>query len=108
MNLGKNLLDGQIATAYLTGIVAETDRFSNEKTTPVVMSLSSTLMAAGANQQLISNELSALRLEPEVRYLTSLPAPDTGAQTKMSWPTTEHLPLVMLPTMQFTLMMWVI
>jgi hypothetical protein len=73
----KNLLDGQIATAYLTGIVAETDRFSNEKTTPVVMSLSSTLMAAGANQQLISNELSTPP-EPE-EVPDELPAPDTGA-----------------------------
>ena len=53
-----NLLDGQMATAFLTGIVANTERFSNEKTTPKVMTMSAQLMAAGANQQLISNELT--------------------------------------------------
>lgn len=55
--LGGNLLDGQISTAFLTGIVAETNRFSNEKTSPRVMSLSAQLMAAGANQQLIATNL---------------------------------------------------
>ncbi len=52
-----NLLDGQMATAFLTGIVAETDRFRNNKTSPVSMSVSSRLMAAGANQQLIASKL---------------------------------------------------
>jgi hypothetical protein len=51
------LLDQQIATALLTGIVAATDRFSNEHTTPKVMTMSAQLMAAGANQQLIANNL---------------------------------------------------
>lgn len=55
--LDKKLLDNQIATALLTGIVASTDRFRNEKTTPKAMSASAELMAAGANQQLIATEL---------------------------------------------------
>jgi len=55
--LGPNVLDGQIATALMTGIVAETDRFRNNKTTPRVLSLSSLLMASGANQQLIAEQL---------------------------------------------------
>ena len=42
-----------IATALLTGIEAETERFSNEKTTPEAMTLAAKLMEAGANQQLI-------------------------------------------------------
>lgn len=53
----KGLLDPQMATSYLTGIVAETERFSNEKTSPKVMTMSAQLMAAGANQQLIATEL---------------------------------------------------
>jgi len=57
--LDKSLLDGQIATALLTGIVATTDRFRNEKTTPETMSVSAELMAAGANQQLIATKLEA-------------------------------------------------
>lgn len=53
----KSLLDTQIATALLTGIVAETDRFSNEHTTSKVMTVAASLMAAGADQQLIATEL---------------------------------------------------
>lgn len=49
--------DAQMATAYLTGIVSETKRFSNEKTSARTMSLSAKLMAAGANQQLIATKL---------------------------------------------------
>src|ERR1039458_5758011 len=56
--LGANLFDEQIATALLTGIVAETDRFSNDKTSSVTMSMSATLMKAGANQQLVARLLA--------------------------------------------------
>jgi hypothetical protein len=52
-----NAMDAQMATAFLTGIVAETDRFSNTKTTSATMSLSAKLMAAGANQQLVASKL---------------------------------------------------
>lgn len=55
--MGGDMIDNQIATALLTGIVAETDRFSNEKTTAEVMSASAVLMAAGANQQLVATQL---------------------------------------------------
>ena len=53
----KNLIDEQIANAFLTGIVAATDRFSNERTTSDVMTVAARLMAAGANQQLIATKL---------------------------------------------------
>lgn len=55
--LGSDLIDGQIATALLTGIVAETNRFSNNKTSSQTMSISAALMAAGANQQLVATKL---------------------------------------------------
>lgn len=51
------LLDNQIATALMTGIVAETDRFSNNKTSSKVMTVAAELMAAGADQQLIAAKL---------------------------------------------------
>ena len=51
------LLDNQIATALMTGIVAETDRFSNNKTSSKVMTVAAQLMAAGADQQLIAAKL---------------------------------------------------
>lgn len=53
----KPLLDDQTSTAFLTGIVAATDRFSNNKTSSRVMTMAAQLMAAGANQQLIAAKL---------------------------------------------------
>lgn len=53
----KPLLDVQSATAFLTGIVSATDRFSNDHTTSRVMTMAAQLMAAGANQQLIAAKL---------------------------------------------------
>ncbi|HWT40918.1 MAG TPA: hypothetical protein VN081_06695 [Dongiaceae bacterium] len=57
----KSIIDGPIATALLTGIVAETDRFSNEHTTSGAMTVAATLMSAGADQQLIATELQNAR-----------------------------------------------
>lgn len=56
--LDTSSLDSQVATSLLTGIVSMTERFSNGKTSPRTMSTSAALMAAGANQQLVSAELS--------------------------------------------------
>lgn len=53
----KALLDEQTATAFLTGIVAATDRFSNSRTSSRVMTMAAQLMSAGANQQLIASKL---------------------------------------------------
>ena len=68
----KPILDKQIATALLTGIVAATDRFSNTRTTSRVMTTAAQLMAAGADQQLIaaklqeSHQISSLAVNPMV------------------------------------------
>lgn len=56
-SLQSGLLDKPIATALLTGLVSVTDRFSNYKTSPKVMTMAAQLMAAGANQQLIAEKL---------------------------------------------------
>lgn len=61
----KPLIDSPIATALLTGIVAQTDRFSNEHTTSKAMTVAATLMAAGADQQLIATELQSAQEAPE-------------------------------------------
>lgn len=76
--LGQNLLDGQIATALLTGIVAETVRFSNDKTTPKTMDIAGDLMAAGANQQLVASQLQADVPKPAA---PSAPQPDGSHET---------------------------
>ncbi|HVS79139.1 MAG TPA: hypothetical protein VHD84_02540 [Candidatus Saccharimonadales bacterium] len=69
-SFGAGLIDSQMATAFLTGIVAETERFSNQKTSPKVMTMSAQLMAAGANQQLIAE-----KLEPPAPPPQTPPAP---------------------------------
>lgn len=53
----KSLLDQQISTALLTGIVSATDRFSNNLTSSRVMSMAAQMMATGADQQLIAAKL---------------------------------------------------
>ena len=58
--LKPGILDQQISTALLTGIVASTERFSNQHTTPHVMTIAAQLMASGANQQLIASKLQSI------------------------------------------------
>ncbi len=86
------LLDPQMATAFLTGIVAETERFSNAKTTPKVMTMSAQLMAAGANQQLIATKLTPP--EPVVEPVAEQPVVDQLAQPVVSAPVPPEAPKV--------------
>ena len=59
-------LSKDIATALLTGIVAATDRFSNDKTSPETMAASAELMKYGADQQLIVSHMDDIsKVEPE-------------------------------------------
>lgn len=83
------LLTAPIATALLTGIVAETERFSNERTTSKSMTIAATLMAAGADQQLIANELqSAEELAAPVSQPEATPHVDA-----LIAPATEEVPV---------------
>jgi len=79
-SFGSGLLDQQIATAFLTGIVAATERFSNPKTSPKVMTMAAQLMAAGANQQLIASNLGAA---PSKDKSSSAPPPPDTSQLKI-------------------------
>lgn len=58
-SINRDSLTKPVATALLTGIVAETDRFSNSKTSARVMTVASKLMTAGADQQLVVAKLEA-------------------------------------------------
>ncbi len=66
LSLKEDVLDGQMATAFLTGIVSETNRFSNEKTTSTTMQMSAKLIAAGANQQLVASKLQPPVIEKPI------------------------------------------
>lgn len=102
---GKELLDAQIATALLTGMVAETDRFGNEKARPHTMSVSGVLMAAGASTQLIASKLLVVEEpepEPEVapeEPEAELPAVvDEVVQPQPEEPEAEEVPEPPKPT----------
>ena len=69
----ETMVDEQVATALLTGVVAATDQFRNGLTTPEVMTLSANLMSHGANQQLITSELSANEQSYQTTPASSLP-----------------------------------
>lgn len=51
-------IEKEEATAFLTGIVAATNRFATASTHPSTMRLSSRLMESGANQQLVAKNIT--------------------------------------------------
>lgn len=77
-SLSPEPLDPQMATALMTGIVAETERFSNGKTNPRTMSIAAELMSAGANQQLIAAKLE----EPQPEEANTKPATSDAKDAK--------------------------
>lgn len=84
-------LDQDVATALLTGIVAATERFSNNRTSSDTLSLASKLMAMGADQQLIAanvvaNRPAEMEVKPEPEpepEVSSVPSPDTVPEPVM-------------------------
>lgn len=68
----KPILDKQISTALLTGIVFATDRFSNPLTTSKIMTMAAQLMAAGADQQLIAAKLNESHEINSTEKITSI------------------------------------
>lgn len=80
-SLGPGLFDAQMATAFLTGIVAETSRFSNDKTSPRTMTIAAHLMSVGANQQLIASKLEKPAPPPEEPKPEDKPAEEAEEKT---------------------------
>lgn len=86
--LGESLLDENVATALLTGLITDTGSFQNANTTPKSLTVSAQLVAAGGRQQEIvqhvykTKPLSTLRLWG--RALTRLKSDD---KAKLVWST---------------------
>ncbi|MDR1196749.1 MAG: hypothetical protein LBL08_00530 [Candidatus Nomurabacteria bacterium] len=57
--IDEKLFSKQVSTALLTGIVINTEQFSNARTTASTMALAGKLLASGADQQLIVQEIRA-------------------------------------------------
>lgn len=116
--LKPDVLDSQMATAFLTGIVAQTNRFSNERTTSTTMEISSRLLAAGANQQLVATKLQppkpATPPAPKPAPVTAAPSTTLAAAAPASLPEPvdkvasdgslqiDHGPAVDLDTYEFS------
>ncbi len=77
-------LDADVATALLTGIVAATERFSNNRTTSETLSLASKLMSMGADQQLISANVKDLGTGVVGMKPQGEPTAGMTAQTQMA------------------------
>jgi nanoRNase/pAp phosphatase (c-di-AMP/oligoRNAs hydrolase) len=73
--IDNNIFDSQNSTALLTGIVSETNRFSNDKTSAQTMNISARLMTAGANQQLVATKLEP---PPPEAWNGENPPPNSG------------------------------
>ena len=78
----KSLVDKPIATALLAGIVAATNRFSNEHTYPDTLNVASKLMTAGADQQLISSSIPVDILTNDVVDATKDAEPEKKKEEK--------------------------
>ena len=84
--LGESLLDEDVATQLLTGLITDTGSFQNANTTPKSLTVSAQLVAAGGRQQEIvqhvyrTKPLSTLRLWG--RALSRLKSDETA---KMVW-----------------------
>ncbi len=86
IDIDKSIFDPQISTALLTGIVAATDRFSNEKTTARTMSLSAQLVGFGANPQLVASELEGEAPETPVPPVKTTPPPEPPVPSEKAAP----------------------
>lgn len=84
------VIEENVATTLLTGIIAATNRFSNERTSADTMSVASNLMVSGANQQLIAKNIP-------VDILTKQPEPQKTEpvieETKPEEPKAEVAPV---------------
>ena len=78
-------IEKEEATAFLTGIVAATNRFSSASTTPETMQIASKLMRSGANQQLVSKNITPdIENEMSLRASEIVPEPEDTSKTDTS------------------------
>ena len=67
LDIEQGAIDKTAATAFLTGIISSTNRFSNERTSPDTFTIASRLMSAGADQRLIALNIPVDILTQELK-----------------------------------------
>ncbi len=83
----KDLIDTQIATALLAGIVSSTKRFANDKTSPTALSVSAQLLSSGANQQLVAEKMEPPAPMPiEAQHIQANLPPVVATQQPIAQP----------------------
>jgi len=88
------LLDAQVATALLAGIMAATDRFTSANTTAKSMTVAAQMLAAGADQQKVTKEIFGERERKPRRdeQSKSAPKPEYKPVEKVEAPKPEAAP----------------
>ena len=80
-SMGKKVsVEAEEATAFLTGIVAATEKFSNGATTAETMAMAAKLMGSGANQQLVAENITD---DLGNRMIVFSDKPDTSDATEL-------------------------
>ena len=64
-----SLIDSEIATALLTGIISDTDSFQNPKTTSKSLTIAAQLIAAGAKREKIISQLFGFQQLSQLRLV---------------------------------------
>lgn len=64
-SLSQGMIDAEIATALLAGIMSATNRFTTSSTTAKTMTVAAQLMSAGAKQQEVVRELYSTQSHPQ-------------------------------------------
>lgn len=82
INIDDKLLSKQTSTALLTGIVIETEQFSNARTTPDTMTIASKLLGSGADQQLIVREIKGMSTPVEKPISEPIEVPKAKPEPK--------------------------
>lgn len=88
------------ATALLTGIIASTDRFFSANTSPETMQIASQLMASGADQKLITENITSDLKDKILGLADNVKKADAGAPVEAepsTAPAIESLPPVEMP-----------
>ncbi len=86
--LGPNLIDPDIATCLLTGIVADTGSFQNANTTPKSLTVAAQLVGMGARQQEIIRHLFKTKSLPQLKlWGRVLSGIQFDVQHKFAWAT---------------------
>jgi nanoRNase/pAp phosphatase (c-di-AMP/oligoRNAs hydrolase) len=75
----KREISKEVATALLAGLVAASDRFMNEKTSPQVMNLAARLMSVGADQRAVMENLGEDEDDTELPITPAQQYPATKA-----------------------------